>query len=108
MNMKYVSTNLINDEKLNGHADHKLNLFIDGERNGNFTLECKTCNETLCEFQNNDITEYEEDMDKEIEIVFKTLKIGGDISPLENKENFWKRKLLEVHDKLVIEYNEVN
>ena len=53
--------------------------------------------------------------DFDIEKIFIKLDINGDISPLEKVEDFWKRKIIEVYDKmsiLIIEIgttkNEVN
>ena len=39
-------------------------------------------------------------IDKKIETIFKVLEIEGDISFDEKDEEFWKRKLVEVHDKM--------
>ena len=35
-----------------------------------------------------------------IEKIFNKLGIEGDIDPLETDEDFWKRKLIEVHEKM--------
>jgi hypothetical protein len=42
----------------------------------------------------------ENKMENKIKEIFEELDIWGDIAPLEDVENFWKRKLIEVYDKL--------
>jgi|TARA_R100001244_G_scaffold101450_1_gene75670 hypothetical protein len=38
--------------------------------------------------------------DEKIKVIFEELDISGDIAPLEDVENFWKRKLIEVFEKI--------
>ncbi len=41
--------------------------------------------------------------DERIEEIFRELDISGDIYPLEEAEDYWKRKLIEVYEECVEE-----
>ncbi len=41
-------------------------------------------------------------LSRDIEKIFKKVGIEGDIDPLETDEDFWKRKLVEVYEKMSV------
>jgi len=71
-----------------------------GTPNNSFRMSynCKCCGEDNNSTDADDLCSKCEN-DKKIKVIFEELNISGDIVPLEDVEEYWKRKLIEVFGK---------